>query len=53
MANDCMDEQLARIESREINGLKRLQIKLAELTSIKLLTAAKRLKQQKFTQVDM
>ena len=48
-----MDEQLARIESREINGIKRLQIKLAGLTSRKFGTAAKRLKQQKFTQVDM
>ena len=48
-----MDEQLARIESREINGIKRLQIKLTGLTSRKSYTAAKRLKQQNFTQVDM
>jgi hypothetical protein len=48
-----MDEQLARIESREINDLDRLQIKLAGLKSMNLYTAAKRLKQQKLTQVNM
>ena len=48
-----MDEQLARIESREINEIKHLQIKLAGLTSRKFHTAAKRLKQQKVTQVNV